>query len=772
MTDDKVDDGTIRYFHHGRFRVAGGVLPDAITAYQTFGNAANPCIVFPTCYGGKLDVFFAVEHCKSSSYLNLDYHDDSQPSPHNGPYFPVVSYEDNIRAQHAVLTKVLGIQKLYSVIGFIAICGSARTSPHNICFLEGPKAALIASKDFDNGHYKSLPQFGIRAFGRVYSAWAYGQTWFRNHGYLQDGKRVFPDLDSFLREDWEAGFLSGWDANDLITLLHTWQTGDISLIRNEGNFGACLTSIEAQGLIMPSKTDLYFPPEDSVAELSFLKNAKLVVIDSVWGHMAGGGSNARDNDFLTNELSLSSLDPLLGQRTWMTLDNAETAGGVLPNAITAYRTYGNPENPCIVFPTCYGAKMRLGSQDYLVGENKALDLKKYYVVTFALFSNGEVLSSSPSNTSQPHNGPYFPAVSYQDNIRAQHAVLTKKLGVKQLYCVVETALIILFRAKAYHWAAMYPDFVEKFIAICSSARTSPHNKCFLEGPKAALVASKDFSGGHYTSTPYHGIRAFARVYSAWAYGQTWFRERKYLFDGLFPDLDAWLYEKWEGPYCANWDANDMLGILHTWQNGDISQGGDLEAALKSIKAKALIMPCKTDLYFPPEDSELEVSHLKDAQLVIIPSVWGHVANKPRGLQAARKLRNDRRENRWADKAYKKRALGNIYKTSPTGGSSHAKGIVLEKVGVEAKQPNSAIRKCVRVQLIKNGKKVTAFVPNDGCLNFVDENDEVLISGFGRRGKAKGDIPGVRFKIVKVSGVGLLALWKEKKVRDFALYLDF
>ncbi|KAJ3557867.1 hypothetical protein NM688_g1239 [Phlebia brevispora] len=123
----------------------------------------------------------------------------------------------------------------------------------------------------------------------------------------------------------------------------------------------------------------------------------------------------------------------------------------------------------------------------------------------------------------------------------------------------------------------------------------------------------------------------------------------------------------------------------------------------------------------------------------------------------------------ADKSYKKRALGNFYKTSPTGGSSHAKGIVLEKVGVEAKQPNSAIRKCVRVQLIKNGKKVTAFVPNDGCLNFVDENDEVLISGFGRRGKAKGDIPGVRFKVVKVSGVGLLALWKEKKVRSHAVF---
>lgn len=136
--------------------------------------------------------------------------------------------------------------------------------------------------------------------------------------------------------------------------------------------------------------------------------------------------------------------------------------------------------------------------------------------------------------------------------------------------------------------------------------------------------------------------------------------------------------------------------------------------------------------------------------------------KPRGLNSARKLKVARRKNRWADPAYKARLLGTAFKTAPFGGSSHAKGIVLEKMGVEAKQPNSAIRKCVRVQLIKNGRRVTAFVPNDGCLNFVDENDEVLLAGFGRKGKAKGDIPGVRFKVVKVSGVSLLALWKEKK----------
>ncbi|KAL0344609.1 UNVERIFIED_CONTAM: 40S ribosomal protein S23 [Sesamum radiatum] len=135
--------------------------------------------------------------------------------------------------------------------------------------------------------------------------------------------------------------------------------------------------------------------------------------------------------------------------------------------------------------------------------------------------------------------------------------------------------------------------------------------------------------------------------------------------------------------------------------------------------------------------------------------------KTRGMGAGRKLKSHRRRQRWADKAYKKSHLGNEWK-KPFAGSSHAKGIVLEKIGIEAKQPNSAIRKCARVQLIKNGKKIAAFVPNDGCLNYIEENDEVLIAGFGRKGHAVGDIPGVRFKVVKVSGVSLLALFKEKK----------
>jgi small subunit ribosomal protein S23e len=139
-----------------------------------------------------------------------------------------------------------------------------------------------------------------------------------------------------------------------------------------------------------------------------------------------------------------------------------------------------------------------------------------------------------------------------------------------------------------------------------------------------------------------------------------------------------------------------------------------------------------------------------------------LCSKPAGIRAARKLQNHRRTERWASKKYNKSHSITHLKANPLQGACMAKGIVLEKVGVEAKQPNSAIRKCIRVQLIKNGKKIASFVPQDGCLNFCDENDEVLVAGFGRSGHSVGDIPGVRFKTVKVAGVSLLALYKGKK----------
>ena len=131
------------------------------------------------------------------------------------------------------------------------------------------------------------------------------------------------------------------------------------------------------------------------------------------------------------------------------------------------------------------------------------------------------------------------------------------------------------------------------------------------------------------------------------------------------------------------------------------------------------------------------------------------------------LKAKRKRQRWSISTYKRRELGLDKKSNPFAGAPQARGIVLEKVGVEAKQPNSAVRKCVRVQLIKNGKSVTAFLPRDGAMNFIDEHDEVHVEGMGAtQGGAMGDIPGVRFKVFKVNGTSLheLVIGKKEKPR--------
>jgi len=140
----------------------------------------------------------------------------------------------------------------------------------------------------------------------------------------------------------------------------------------------------------------------------------------------------------------------------------------------------------------------------------------------------------------------------------------------------------------------------------------------------------------------------------------------------------------------------------------------------------------------------------------------------KGIYAARKLKADHKDSRWHDRNYSRRALNLDVKADPLGGSPQARGIALEKVGIEAKQPNSGIRKCIRLQLIKNGKQITAFAPNDGAINFIDEHDEVIVERIGgRMGGAMGDIPGVRWKVIAVNNVDLHQLVigkKEKPVR--------
>ena len=137
-----------------------------------------------------------------------------------------------------------------------------------------------------------------------------------------------------------------------------------------------------------------------------------------------------------------------------------------------------------------------------------------------------------------------------------------------------------------------------------------------------------------------------------------------------------------------------------------------------------------------------------------------MGNNSKGLFSGKKLKERRKKGRWHYRPYIKRVLRLKQRSDPLGGASQARGIVLEKVQLEAKQPNSGMRKCVRVQLIKNGRQVTAFCPRDGATKMIDEHDEVIIECIGgSMGGAKGDIPGVRWQVIKVNDQSLDALLK-------------
>jgi len=135
-----------------------------------------------------------------------------------------------------------------------------------------------------------------------------------------------------------------------------------------------------------------------------------------------------------------------------------------------------------------------------------------------------------------------------------------------------------------------------------------------------------------------------------------------------------------------------------------------------------------------------------------------MAKKSRGINTAKRLQKRRKKSKWMHRPFIRKAMKLKEKSDPLEGASQAKGIVLEKIQLEAKQPNSAMRKCARVQLIKNGRQVTAFCPGDGATKLIDEHDEVLIECIGgKMGRAKGDIPGVRWQVIKVNDQSLNAL---------------
>jgi homoserine O-acetyltransferase len=299
------------------------------------------------------------------------------------------------------------------------------------------------------------------------------------------------------------------------------------------------------------------------------------------------------------------------------------SGQVLKDAQLCYVTSGTLSpagDNAILFPTYYTGTHR--DNLAMVGPGRALDPARYFVVIVNLLGNGE--SSSPSNH-PTQGGAAFPHISLLDNVSA-HWRLLEQLGVERLALALGWSM---GAQQAYHHAALFPERVERLLAICGSARTSQHNWVFLEGVKAALEADATFDEGRYTTPPLRGLAAFGRVYAGWAYSQTFFRER--LYEQLGHASPQALLGAWARDHQA-YDANDLLCVLSSWQRADISDnplyGGDLPQALAAIGARAIIMPSSTDLYFPQEDSRLEVQLMPNAELRVLESKFGHIAGGP------------------------------------------------------------------------------------------------------------------------------------------------
>jgi homoserine acetyltransferase len=289
-------------------------------------------------------------------------------------------------------------------------------------------------------------------------------------------------------------------------------------------------------------------------------------------------------------------------------------GTVLPSAKLCYLDLNSELSKTALVITCFRGRIQ-STLNFASGA-----LKDHRVIVVALFGNGE--SSSPSNSDFPD------VVRYKDCVRAQKELLTSHLGLQSVDVVLGFSM---GGQCTYHWSVMYPDFVRNAIIICSSARTSKHNYQFLEGPKAALENAVDYvdrSLAASLSGPSRGVHAFGKAYSAWLTSAEWFDEEQYKSLG-YESLDAWDYDFTLKGY-TGWEPDDLLAKLRMWQAGDIATvvpSGEktLEAALSSIKARVLLMPCQTDQYFRPGTNERESCLIPSATLKVIPSIWGHMA---------------------------------------------------------------------------------------------------------------------------------------------------
>jgi homoserine O-acetyltransferase/O-succinyltransferase len=300
-------------------------------------------------------------------------------------------------------------------------------------------------------------------------------------------------------------------------------------------------------------------------------------------------------------------------------------GAELPEARITYGTYGHLNsagNNVVLLPSHYMAEMH--GYEWLIGPGKALDPTRLFLVTSELFGNGR--SSSPSNTPEPFHGPRFPVMTIRDNVEAVHRLLTDELHVRHLRAVIGFSM---GAQQAFQWAVSYPDFMDGIVATAGTAKTYGHGIVRLESQITALTTDPAFSGGDYKTPPDKGIQAFSIVWTGWLFSQEWWRRELWRSDPSLGSNLSQVIEHFRTNFIPGADANNLILQMRTWESNDVgntpSFHGDVEAALRSIKARVLYMPSQTDLYFPVTDARYEAAFIAHCDLVPIPSLWGHPA---------------------------------------------------------------------------------------------------------------------------------------------------
>jgi homoserine O-acetyltransferase/O-succinyltransferase len=315
------------------------------------------------------------------------------------------------------------------------------------------------------------------------------------------------------------------------------------------------------------------------------------------------------------------------------------SGTTLPQARIVYGTYGRlnaAKDNVVLIPSSYMADFRFS--EGLIGPGRALDTSKLFIVATELFGNGR--SSSPSNTPEPYHGPRFPVTTIRDNVEAVHRLLVDDLKITHVRAIVGFSM---GAEQAFQWAVSYPDFADRIVATSGTAKAYPHGVVRLEGQIAALTADAAFENGDYKTPPRKGIEAFGVVWAGWLFSQEWWRRELWRETQTPGTGFEQVLQDFRTNFIPGADANDLILQMRTWQRHDVGAtpgfGGDIERALRSIKASVLYMPSETDLYFPVGDARYEAAFIPKVSLVPIPSLWGHAAGG-RGSAADARFLNE------------------------------------------------------------------------------------------------------------------------------------